>query len=193
MSGASDGDKIEITANLVTNSGTTAMVLEIVYDTDAMTLVNVQKGDALSTLEYTTTNPNSDKGYSITPFRILYTPNVEATNDYSTGILFKMVFELKNKAQNGKHNVSLKADPDSVIYVENGVDKAKNVLIDGVAVSVRNNAVTEINAISGEIDDVRPKTGTVVAISVSSVVVIATIVVVILFVTKKRKKNWTKI
>ena len=193
MSGANDGDKIEIAANLVTNSGTTAMVLEIVYDTDAMTLVDVKKGDALSSLDYTTTNANTDKGYSITPFKILYTPNVEAVNDYSTGILFKMVFELKNKAQNGRHNVSLKAEPNSVIYVDNGVDKAKNVLIDGVAVSVRNNSVTEINAINGEFDDVKQNTGTIVAVSVSSVVVIAAVVVIILFVTKKRKNNWTKL
>ena len=105
LSASKNNNKVDVTVRLNKNCGINSMLVELVYDTNALTLTGFDKGSALSTLDLMTTNVNTEKGYAITPFRFDYLNTNK--NDASTGVMFTLHFSKKKNAK-GKTTVGLK-------------------------------------------------------------------------------------
>ena len=87
------GNKVDVTVRLTKNCGIYQMLLTLSYDTKVLTLTGLDKGSALSSLNFMTTNTATEKGYSITPFKFDYL-NADS-NDQSTGTMFTLHFSIK--------------------------------------------------------------------------------------------------
>ena len=109
MSPVLNNGKVVVTVSLEQNFGVTAMTLTLDYDTDVLTLTNVEKGTALSSLRYTETGHTGDLGYAITPFKFVYTSDL-TKNDTSTGKLFTLYFSVNRTSDVKKTTVDLKYD-----------------------------------------------------------------------------------
>ena len=106
MSAKVDKTKVDVTVRLKENCGINAMDLVLDYDTKVLTLTGVDEGTALKSLDLITTNTNTEKGYSITPFKFSYL-NANK-NDTSTGTMFTLHFSVKKNADVKKTTVGLK-------------------------------------------------------------------------------------
>lgn len=188
MSGENNEKEIVVTASLRKNTGLNGMTTEISYDTSAMTLTNVERGKALSTLEYMTTNVETEKGYAITPFIINWSGD---KNDDSIGLLITMHFVVKEGAVDGEYQVILKSERNTVTYVDEGV-KTKSVLIDGVKVLIKGNAVEKIVDEAEEKEDTKIKT-IILITSISGGVFVLGGAATFIIIKLKGKKTWTKI
>lgn len=89
------------------NPGLVAMVLDLSYDKSAMALVGVERGNALKTHTFTTTNTETDAGFLADPFRLLWDGT---TQDNTTGLLVTFTFESKLSAFVGDYPVKLTYD-----------------------------------------------------------------------------------
>lgn len=187
LSGEITEQEIVVKAYLRQNTGINGMTAEISYDTSAMTLKNVERGSALSSLDYMTTNVDTEKGYEITPFKINWSGD---ENDSSSGILVTMHFTVNETAHDGEYAVTLKTDRESITYIDGGV-KTKSALIDGVKIKIKGSVaetiVTETAANSNN-------TSTIILIASSSAASVAIVVFTVVLIIKLRgKKAWTKI
>ncbi len=186
LSGETDGEKVSVNAVLIQNTGLNGLTLEISYDTDAMTLINVEKGAALSSLEYMTTNVDTEQGYGIIPFKINWSGD---ENDASTGRLFNMEFSVKDNIQDGKYTVTLKAEKNkSATYILDGDAHTKNVLINGVQVEIKGSKPQSV-----EEETTGNNSNILLWVSVSVAVLAVSGLVVLTIFKIKGKKSWTKI
>jgi len=186
MKGEITDSGFSVKVNLVRNDGISAMVIELVYDDEALTLIGIEQGTTLSSLQCITTNTETDKGYSIRPFKFNYSGD---KNDYSTGNLFTLNFKANKNAEDGTYKVSLEYERDkSVNYYENGEVTTRNLSIDSVEVKIKGSKPSEIATVT---EEHRFSDATLLIISVSAFAV-ATAVAVILLITRKRKR-WEKI
>lgn len=178
--------ELVIDANLTTNSGISGMTLELVYNKNVMTLTNVKFGTALASLEPITTNTNTELGYSITPFKINY---LGKENDYSTGKLFTLVFELDDTISDGNYRISLKYRKNQdVNYIDtNGELKTKNLYIDNAEVEIKDNSVMQIVSVR---DEEKSKTWIVILCVSVGVVAVGTTTAIILL---KKRRNWKRL
>lgn len=101
------GQTFTIEAHLERNPGLVAMVLDLSYDKSAMSLIGVERGDALKTHTFTTTNTETDAGFLVEPFRLLWDGT---TQDNTTGLLVTFTFESKLSAPTGEYPVTLSYD-----------------------------------------------------------------------------------
>ena len=101
------GQTFELSIFLEQNSGLIALMLELEYDKTAMELVGVSRGDALVSHTFTTTNTNTEEGFSVTPFRMLWDGREQ---DKTTGVLVKLTFESKIDAEIGDYPVHISYD-----------------------------------------------------------------------------------
>lgn len=187
LTGEIDGERVSVDAVLLKNTGLNGLTVEISYDTKAMTLVNVEKGAALSSLDYITTNVDTEKGYGITPFKVNWSGDY---NDESAGLLFKMEFLANENIDDGKYTVTLKTERGkSATYITNGEVAAKNVLINGVQVEVKGNKPQSVE----EIPETESKANIFLWISISVAVVAVTGLIVLTVLKIKGKRSWTKI
>ena len=180
-----EGKKVEINANITKNSGISAMLLELVYDTQVMTLTGLESGDALSTLDLITTNTKTEKGYSITPFKFSY---LGKANDDGTGRLLKLNFALKDNIKDGKYEVSFRYNKNKDInYIDNDVVKTKNLTIDPVSIEIKGNEPLSIKTL-------KVGNGNLLLIIAGSIVGVSALVLLsIFFVSLYRKRGWKKI
>lgn len=180
--------ELVIDANLTTNSGISGMTLELVYNKNVMTLTNVKFGTALASLEPITTNTNTELGYSITPFKINY---LGKENDYSTGKLFTLIFELDDTIGDGNYRISLKYRKNlDVNYIDtNGELKTKNLYIDNAEVEIKDNAVMQITSVRDSEEN--SKTWIVILCVSVGVIAVGTIVTVVILLKKRR--NWKRL
>ena len=120
------GQTFELKIYLDQNPGLVALMLELEYDKTAMELVGISHGNALGSHTFTTTNTDTENGFSITPFRMLWDGR---TQDKSTGVLAVLTFESKIDAEIGDHLVSLSYDDQNTnveygvpcdVYIQNG-------------------------------------------------------------------------
>ena len=186
LSGEIDDENVSVDAVLIQNTGLNGLTVEISYDTNIMTLTNVTRGSGLSSLDYITTNVETEKGFGIIPFKINWSGD---KNDESTGLLFNMSFSVKENVRDGKYFLTLKTERDqSATYIAGDDIATKNVLINGVQVEIigsKPKAVEEVIS-QGEVNVLLW-----VSLSVAAVAVISLIVVIILKI--KGKRSWTKI
>ena len=101
------GQTFELQIYLDRNPGLIALMLEIEYDETAMKLVGISHGDALKSHTFTTTNTETEDGFSITPFRMLWDGR---TQDNTTGVLATLTFESNVDADIGDYPVSVSYD-----------------------------------------------------------------------------------
>ena len=92
------GQTFELQIYLDQNPGLISLMLELEYDKSAMELVGIAHGDALSSHTFTTTNTETEEGFLITPFRMLWDGR---TQDKTTGVLAILTFESKIDAEIG--------------------------------------------------------------------------------------------
>ncbi len=121
------GQTFTLCAYLEKNTGLVAMVLDLKYDKSAMSLVGVERGDGLKSHTFTTTNTETDEGFLIEPFRLLWDGT---TQDTTTGLLVTFTFESKLSAPKGDYPVTLIYDSNNTnseygkpvaVEIENGV------------------------------------------------------------------------
>jgi len=182
-------NKLVIQANLQVNTGIAGMTLELSYNKFAMVLSNVVLGQALASLEPITTNTQTEQGYSITPFKFNYL-STNKQNDFSTGELFTLTFDLFDSIRDGSYRVSLKYEKNKdVNYYENGNVKTKNLYIDNAEIQIKNNSVTDIKSVG---EDEQNNNFLIIALCIAIPAVIASgiLVAIRLF---KRKRNWKRI
>lgn len=187
---ANDDGEIDIKVSITKNTGICAMLLELSYDTSVLTLQNVVKGNALSSLDYLTTNTKTELGYSITPFRFSYSGNA---NDSSTGELFTLKFKLKDGVTNGNFKISLlyNKNQDVNYYDNNGRVKTKNLYIDNAEIELKDNVVVDIKSIKDK-DSIKanfPWTTIIICSSVAIVVAGGVVAIIIL----KKRRNWKRL
>jgi len=191
LSGEMNGqNKVLIQANLTVNTGISAMNLELSYSKTAMLLENVVFGSALASLNPITTNTETDAGFSITPFKFNYEGQ---ENDFSTGLLFTLTFNLFANVQDGNYIVALKyAKNKDVNYYDDNYDvKTKNLYIDNAEIQFKNNSVAQIISVP---ESEQNSIILIVALSISVPIVAICVVLVALRLSKKQKqKDWRKI
>lgn len=187
LSGEITEQEIVVKAYLRQNTGINGMTAEISYDTSAMTLKNIERGTALSSLEYMTTNVDTEKGYAITPFIINWSGDA---NDGLTGVLVTMHFTVKETANDGEYAITLKTERNSVTYIDGGV-KTKSALVDGVKIKIKGSVaetiVTETTA------NTNNTSKTILIASLSAAAVTIAVFTVVLIVKLRGKKAWTKV
>lgn len=145
--GETDGNRVEIVATLAQNSGIMSMTLTLNYDDSALKLVKVTDGTALFALR-----PVHSGSVSTIPYKINYMwQNYE--NDYSTGVLLKFVFEIKDGAKNGTYKVSIKSEKKGVEYLDDETLKYKNLVSDSATITVQGTE-TVVEVVPGK--DIEP-------------------------------------
>lgn len=187
LSGDTDGEIVSVDAYLMQNTGLNGLTVEISYDVNAMTLVDIEKGEALSSLNMMTTNIDTEKGYGITPFVVNWSGD---ENDDSNGLLFTMKFSVKDNVNDGKYAVTLKVNKKGgASYILDGDAASKNVLVSGVQVEIKGNKPTAVV----ENSKTKKRSDALLWISIS-VAVVSVITLIILAIIKfKGKKSWTKV
>lgn len=145
--GETDGNRVEIIATLAKNSGIMGMTLTLNYDDSALKLVEVTDGTALSALK-----PVHSGSVSTKPYKINYMWQ-DRENDYSTGVLLKFIFEIKEGAKNGTYKVSIKSEKKGVEYLEDETLKYKNLVSDSATITVQGTE-TVVEVVPGK--DIEP-------------------------------------
>lgn len=182
-------NKLVLKANLTVNTGISGMTLELSYNKTVMVLSNVVFGTALSSLNPITTNTETAQGYAITPFKFNY---MGQENDFSTGTLFTLTFDIMDNVKDGSYVVSLKyAKNEDVNYYDEKNDvKTKNLYIDNAEIQIKNNSVAQIASVGG--NKQTSKIWIIVCVSIASVAVVTSGILIALKLIKKRR-NWKRL
>ena len=193
LTGTHTDDQIVINANLVMNTGISAMTLELVYDNSVFEFSGYEKGQALEKLDLISTNLSEDPTLPV-KFN-WFNQDLGLENDFSTGNLLQLYFNLKPDSQGGETEIGFKYDPQSdIVYVSENHPQAKYAAIGKAVVNIEQNRITEI-----EIKDVNAKgvnMPLIVGIVVSVTVLLggaATLLVIKIRKERRKKKNWLKL
>lgn len=137
--------EIEINVTVEENTGVNSMLLSLVYDTSVFTLTNLEYGPAFASLAPINTNPETEEGYGIYPFKFSY---LGEENDISTGHMMTLRFRIKDGAPDGAYTITLQHQRDrDVTYLDEDEILTKNLLIDSAKIVLSENAVTEIETV----------------------------------------------
>ena len=101
------GQTFSMDVAVAENPGLISMKLYVDYDHTAMKLIDVKRENGLSAMTMTTTNVETDAGYSTRPFTLFFDA-VSTTTD--TGVLVKLLFESNIEAPIGDYAVSVTYD-----------------------------------------------------------------------------------
>lgn len=186
-------NQIVINANLVTNSGVSAMTLELVYDSSVFEFTNYERGQALDKLDLISTNLEEDPTLPV-KFN-WFNQNLDVENDFSTGTLLKLYFTLKPDCQSGEHKIGFKYSQGDIVYVKNGHPSAKSAIIDKVNVNVADNTITEAVIEVPDTSAGKVSPFLIAGIAVFSLALVTATVVLVVRIRKgkRRKKNWLKL
>ena len=185
-------NEIVINANLVTNTGISAMTLELVYDNTVFEFRGYEQGAALGQLDLMSTDLSHDPTLPVKFNWFNVNPKVE--NDFSTGNLLQLHFALKSDSQNGKYEIGFKYDPQSDIVYNNA--STKTAAIGKAVVNVETNQIRKIEIENAETSSGRVNVPLIVGISIAAVAVLGTVITVLVIKTRKekrKKKNWLKL
>lgn len=194
LSGEIKENKIIIDAVMMKNDGINGLTVELSYNNNVMTLSNINKGSALTSLDFLTTNTDTDKGYSILPFKINWSGD---ENDKSTGKLFSMEFLAKDNKEDGVYPITLITERGkSATYIDGKDTKTRNVLVGGVQVEVKGN-VLQPNVEKIPNPDIDNENNNIVLlvslISGGAVLIIGGAALTFILLRRKGKKTWTKV
>ena len=174
--GEMEGNRVEIVATLTKNTGTTGLILTLTYDDNALELVEVSEGSALSELSCTRTPTYT------TPYKILYTKERDFyENDFTKGILLKFVFEIKDLSHDGTYKVTLKADKNAVQYADGDQFKTKNLLSNPTTITVKGEQTTvEVLPTEDDVDKGENDSGELEFWQILVIVILAGVLVIVL-------------
>ena len=101
------GQTFSVDVDLSDNEGLISLYLTLDYDESVMTLKNIIKGSALDSLTLTTTNVETEEGYGIKPFNMLWDgKNSDSTN----GTIITFIFDSYADAPIGQYPITLTYD-----------------------------------------------------------------------------------
>lgn len=182
--GATEGKRVEIVATLARNSGICSMLLALNYDDSALKLVKVTEGSALGELSCVRSGT-----YDTKPYKMHYMWTDDPENSYSTGVLLRFVFEIREGAADGDYKITLKAE-DEVIYFDSGVLKEKKLVSGSATVTVKGDETVVVVTPGTDVDPAEPSKDilTPILISVCAVVIIAAALTVI-FILRQGKSS----
>ncbi len=133
------GKQITVDVNARENSGVYSMLLTLDYDIEALTLINLTYGEAMSSLE-----PLSSADYFTNPFKISYM-GTDKQNDTSVGNMMTLTFEINEDAVDGEYDITFKyAKNKDVAYLKDEEIKTKNLIIDGIKIKIADGDVEKI-------------------------------------------------
>ena len=140
--------EIEIEVTVEENTGVSAMLLSLQYDTSVFTLTGLEYGTALSSLSPIHTNTETDEGYAIYPFKITY---LGEENDTSTGHMMTLRFGVNENVPDGDYTITLAHERDQdVTYLKDHEILTKNLLISGAKITLSENRITNIDTIHSD-------------------------------------------
>ena len=179
---------LKIRVVLEKNTALSGIVLNLNYDSDKMKLTNLERKQALSSLDFLTTNTETEKGYGITPFNISYSGD---KNDYSTGTMFVLTFNVFDTTESGNYIISLNYNKNKdIVYIDNNEIKTKNMLIDSARVKVQGGKIDNVKIVNG---NKNVNLGNIFLIAGIVLFSFTIVIVILLFVFSKKKKSWRRI
>ena len=101
------GQTFTLGVDLSQNEGLISLYLSLEYDDSAMRLIDVERGSAIESLTFTTTNSQTDVGYEVIPFNLLWDGK---SPDDSNGKLVVFTFESYSFAPEGIYPITLTYD-----------------------------------------------------------------------------------
>ena len=101
------GQTFTIDVDLTNNEGLISLYLTLNYDSSVMKLLNVEQGNALSSLTFTNTNTQTELGYGVLPFNMLWDGR---KSDNSNGNIIRLTFESFSTAEIGTYPITLTYD-----------------------------------------------------------------------------------
>ena len=191
MTGTYSDDEIVINVNLITNTGVSAMTLELEYDRNVFDFIRYEKGQALDSLDLMSTNLSEDPTLPV-KFN-WFNQTSDVGNDFSTGNLLRLHFTLKADAPAGKYEIGFKSDPQGeAVYVSNGNAYSKTAIVANAVINVSENKVTEIETKTAE----TPVNWLLIGGIAFAALALGGIITVLILKLRKahgRNKNWLKL
>ena len=130
------------------NSGVCAMLLNLEYDTSALTLTGLSYGEAFSALDPIHTGTDTPAGYGVYPFQISY---LGEENDTSLGRMMTLHFRVREDAPDGTYTVTFSYERNKdVAYLHDGAILTKNLLIDGARITLSASEILSLETLSAE-------------------------------------------
>ena len=120
------GDTIDIKVSVFNNPGILAMTLSLVYDENALTLLSVENGKSLSSLEFTP--PNEFKNGCI----FLWDGVKIKKKDVHDGDILSLKFKVHDSISEGEYSIIINYDGDDIIDND----------LNNIAFSIENGSVT---------------------------------------------------
>ncbi len=183
LSGKTEGDEIVVTVTLRNNDGISAMLLNLEYDRDRLTLIDCKQEEALSGLDLLASG-----NYGVYPYVLTWSGD---DNDASNGTLLTLRFTAK-EGVDGEAFVKFSYVRDrDVNYYEGGEVKTRNLMTDTLHISLASGEATEFVAVSPKTaavtEEKERNTALIVGLAVGGTVIIVLVVGVPWFVVKKKR------
>ena len=129
------GDTVSVTISLENNPGITGARIFVDYNSDVLTLKNVENGNV-----FAGTAPVLSPSFDVVPYQLQWSIGVKDMTD--DGVLATMIFGVNENAEDGKYDVSLTYDQEDIFNT-----KFENVHFDVL------NGTVEISSGPATIDD----------------------------------------
>ena len=185
-------DQIDINVKLVTNTGISAMTLELEYNKNVFEYYGYERGAALSELDLMSTDLSSDASL---PVRFnWFNQNLNSTqNDFSTGNMLQLHFTLKPNSPTGEYKIGFRYNRGDIVYIDKNNPNPKSAIISKVAINIEKDKIIDTEIIETQPND--NNVFLIVGITVFAVsACVATALVVIKRIkVKKGKENWLEI
>ena len=181
--------QIDINVKLVTNTGVSGMTLELLYNQNVFEFNGYDRGTALENLDLISTDLSVDPTLPV-KFNWL-TQNV--SNDFSTGTILTIHFNLKPNSSSGEYEIGFKYNTGDIIYIDNYHTQSKSAIISKAVVNISENKITDTKIVEAS---THGDTNWFLIIGVSAIaisIVTATTLIIMKNKRKKRKKNWLEI
>ena len=189
-----DTHEIEINVTVEENTGVNSMLLSLVYDTSVFTLTNLEYGSAFAALSPINTNPETEEGFGIYPFKFSY---LGEENDTSTGHMMTLYFRIKDGAPDGAYTIALEHQRDQdVTYLDEEQILTKNLLIDSARIVLSENAVAEIETVPDSNKQPISTTPDMLWLPIAAGVLVLTggcFLFLALFIRRNKPKKWEKL
>lgn len=183
--------QIDINVKLVTNTGISAMTLELVYNKNIFEYNGYEKGTALNDLDLMSTNLSTNPSL---PVKFNWF-NQNPENDFSTGNLLKLHFALKSDIPNQEYEIGFKYNDGDITYIDKNNPNSKSAIISKAVINITENKITETEIVETPTENNNTaKLLLIIGSVVLTISVVAAIVLIIKIKKKKRgRKNWLKI
>lgn len=179
--------EVIIEVGLEQNDGIAALNMELSYNTTAMTLTNVVKGQNFNSIVYT----NQPEGFAAIPFKFNWM-NLSKINDNTTGTFLTLTFKIRDNAPNGSYNIGFK-DVDAVYYEQgNQAPFTVTTIVDTTKVIIGKDGIDAKTVEPGDIDENGVNVGLLIGLSIGGSVFVGGVIVLIIK-KLKHNKGWQKL